>query len=62
MAKKPAVNKAQAVRDYLKAHPDTANKEIAEALKKQGIKLSPNHVANISADNSDTGDWSVFFI
>ncbi|MGA2061112.1 MAG: hypothetical protein ABSG67_11570 [Thermoguttaceae bacterium] len=49
MAKKPAVNKAQAVRDYLKAHPDTANKEIAEALKKQGIKLSPNHVANIKS-------------
>jgi arginine repressor len=48
MAKKP-VNKAQAVRDYLKTHPSTTNKEVAEALTKQGIKLSPNHVANIKS-------------
>ena len=48
MAKKP-VNKAQSVRDYLKAHPGTANKEIAEALTKQGIKISANHVANIKS-------------
>ena len=49
MAKKAPVNKAQSVRDYLKAHPSTANKEIAEALTKQGIKISPNHVANIKS-------------
>ena len=49
MAKKPAVNKAQSVRDYLKAHPGTGNKELAEALGKQGIKISPNHVANIKS-------------
>ncbi len=48
MAKK-AVNKAQSVRDYLKAHPGTANKEVAEALTKQGIKISANHVANIKS-------------
>jgi hypothetical protein len=48
MAKKP-VNKAQAVRDYLKAHPGTANKELAAALSKQGIKISANHVANIKS-------------
>jgi arginine repressor len=48
MAKKQ-VNKAQAVRDYLKTHPGTANKEIAEALKKQGIKISPNHISNIKS-------------
>ena len=49
MAKKPAVNKSKTVRDYLKAHPGTASKEVAEALKKQGIKISPNHVANIKS-------------
>jgi arginine repressor len=49
MAKKSPVNKAQAVRDYLKAHPGTANKEIAEALKKQGIKISANHISNIKS-------------
>ncbi len=49
MAKKQAVNKAQAVRDYLKAHPSTGNKEIAQALTKQGIKISANHVANIKS-------------
>ncbi|MGD0518156.1 MAG: hypothetical protein ABSA26_11535 [Thermoguttaceae bacterium] len=49
MAKKPAVNKSQTVRDYFKAHPGTTNKEVAVALTKQGIKLSPNHVANIKS-------------
>jgi arginine repressor len=49
MAKKPAVNKSQSVRDYLKAHPGTANKEIAQALSKQGIKISANHVSNIKS-------------
>ena len=48
MAKKQ-VNKAQTVRDYLKAHPSIANKEIAEALTKQGIKISANHVSNIKS-------------
>jgi hypothetical protein len=49
MAKKQAVNKSQTVRDYLKAHPSTTNKEVAEALTKQGLKISPNHVANIKS-------------
>ena len=47
MAKKPAVNKTQAVRDYLKAHPEAMSKEIAAALTKQGIKINAGHVANI---------------
>jgi hypothetical protein len=49
MAKKPEVNKSQTVRDYLRAHPSTANKEVAEAMTKQGIKISSNHVANIKS-------------
>ena len=47
MAKKPKVSKTQAVRDYLKAHPEAMSKEIAAALTKQGIKINAGHVANI---------------
>ena len=47
MAKKQKVNKTQAVRDYLKVNPKAMSKEIAAALTKQGIKITPGHVANI---------------
>jgi uncharacterized protein YneF (UPF0154 family) len=46
-AKTPKVNKSQSIRDYLKDHPGTANKEVAEALTKQGIKLSADYVATV---------------
>lgn len=49
MAKKPGTSKSQAVRDYLKAHPKAANKEVSGALAKTGMQVSPNHVANIKA-------------
>ena len=44
---KPQLNKTQAVRDYLKDHPATTNKEVASALTKQGITITPQHVAAI---------------
>jgi len=47
MATKQAVTKSQAVRDYLSAHPKAMTKEIVEALDKQGIKATLNHVATI---------------
>jgi arginine repressor len=47
MAKKPRVNKTQAVREYLKTHPNAKSGEIVAALKKQRIKITPSHVANI---------------
>ena len=47
MARKQKVNKSQAVRDYLKAHPKAMSGEIATALTKRGIKITPGHVANI---------------
>ena len=47
MAKKRKVNKSQAVRDYVKANPKARNSEIAAALTKQGIKITPNYVATI---------------
>ena len=56
MAKKQAVSKTQAVRDYLKAHPGAMSKEIAAALTKQGIKINAGHVANIKTKiNKETG-------
>ena len=49
MATKQAVNKTQAVLDYLKAHPAAMCREIVAALDKQGIKITFNHVATIKA-------------
>jgi len=47
MVTKQAVNKAQAVRDYLNAHPKATTKEVVAALDKQGIKITLGHVATI---------------
>jgi hypothetical protein len=49
MAKKQGTSKSQAVRNYIKAHPKAANKDVSEAMAKQGVVVSPNHVANIKA-------------
>jgi arginine repressor len=49
MPTKQKVNKSKAVREYLKAHPQTTSGEIAAVLTKQGIKISPNYVANIKS-------------
>lgn len=53
MAKKQA-NKTQAVRDYLKSHPGAMSGEIAAALNKQGIQITPSHVANIKSKINKT--------
>ena len=56
MAKKQAISKTQAVRDYLKAHPGAMSKEIAAALTKQGIEINAGHVANIKTKiNKEAG-------
>jgi len=47
MATKRSVNKTQAVRDYLKAHPAATNTEIATALNKRRIKITLGYVGNI---------------
>lgn len=52
MAKRQGVSKAQAVRDYLKAHRTATNKEVSEALAKTGITVSPNYVANIKTKST----------
>ena len=47
MAKKREVNKAKAVRDYLKSQPDAMSGEVAKALNKQGIDITSRHVSAI---------------
>jgi len=49
MAKEHGTSKSQAVRNYLKTHRKATNKEVSEAMAKQGVVVSPNHVANIKA-------------
>lgn len=55
MAKKQAVNKTQAVRDYLKSNPEAKSKEITAALKKQGIQITPAYVAGIKTKINKEG-------
>lgn len=47
MAKKLKVTKAQAVRDYLNAHPGAKPLEIVAALTEQGVQITRSHVGNI---------------
>ena len=49
MAKEHGTSKSQAVRNYLKTHRKATNKEVSEALGKQGVEVTPNHVATIKA-------------
>jgi hypothetical protein len=44
-----SVNKSQAIRDYVKAHPRAANSEIVAELAKQGVEVTPNLVATVKA-------------
>ncbi len=50
MAKKSAVNKSQAIRDALNAHPDKSPSEIAELLKADGITISAQYVSTIKSN------------
>jgi len=52
MAKKPEVNKTQAVRDYYKANKKAKTQEVVEAMAKQGITISANYVGNIKATHN----------
>ncbi|MGO9111300.1 MAG: hypothetical protein ACLP9L_18900 [Thermoguttaceae bacterium] len=47
MGKKQSINRLQAVRDYVNAHPAATPSEIATALNKQGIKITSVSVATI---------------
>lgn len=45
-AKKP-LNKAEAIRNYKRDHPDSKPKEISEVLNKKGYKTNPQYVSMI---------------
>jgi hypothetical protein len=48
--RKPRANsKSGAVRAYFEQHPQAGPTEVANALTKQGIKISPAHVSNVKA-------------
>jgi hypothetical protein len=49
MAKKKAsgVNKSKAIKDYLAEKPRTAPKDVAAALKEQGVDVTPAYVSTI---------------
>jgi hypothetical protein len=47
MAKKSKVNKSQAIRDYLKTNRKAMPKDVVEALKAKGIKVSPQMVSTV---------------
>ena len=42
-------SKSGAIRAYLKRKPEAGPPEIANALKKKGIEISPAHVSNVKA-------------
>ena len=52
MAKKPEVNKTQAVREFLKANKKAKNAEVVAALAKNGITITANYVGNIKATHN----------
>lgn len=49
MAKK-TVNKSQAIRDAMAAHPDKSPKELSEILKGQGLKIPPTYISAIKSN------------
>jgi hypothetical protein len=49
MSKKAAVNKSQAVRNYLSDHPQAMPKEVQAALAEQGINVSRVLVSTVKA-------------
>lgn len=49
MAKKRSVNKSQAIREALQAHPNKSPKEIAELLQGQGVKVTAQYVSMIKS-------------
>jgi hypothetical protein len=53
MAKRK-VNKTQAVKEYLKAHPKAKNQEVAEELMKAGIKITAGYVSTIKTKMKKT--------
>jgi len=49
-SKRETVNKSQAIRDALEAHPEKSPSEIAEALKAKGLDVNAQYVSTIKSN------------
>jgi soluble cytochrome b562 len=49
-SKRETVNKSQAIRDALDAHPDKSPSEIAEELKAKGLDVNAQYVSTIKSN------------
>lgn len=49
MAKEP-INKSQAIRDALAAHPTKSPKELSEVLAEKGLKVPPTYISTIKSN------------
>jgi hypothetical protein len=54
-AKREAVNKSQAIRDTLAAHPDKSPSEIADELKAKGLDVNAQYVSTIKSNAKAKG-------
>ena len=52
MAKKPEVNKSQAIRDYYTANPKAKSPEVVEALANDGITVTANLVNMVKSKHN----------
>ncbi len=53
--KKESVNKSQAIRDALEAHPDKSPSEIAEDLNDKGLDVNAQYVSTIKSNAKAKG-------
>ena len=53
--KRATVNKSQAIRDALEAHPEKSPSEIAEGLKAKGLNVNAQYVSTIKSNAKAKG-------
>ena len=55
MPRMKGVNKAKAVRDYLRDHPRAKTREIVEALAKQGTRVTDKYASLVKCSRKKRG-------
>jgi len=53
--RRETVNKSQAIRDALEAHPEKSPSEIAESLKAKGLNVNAQYVSTIKSNAKTKG-------
>ena len=53
--KRETINKSQAIRDALQAHPEKSPSEIAEQLKAKGLDVNAQYVSTIKSNAKAKG-------